>query len=150
MQVNIHATCLAFGAVGVLLRGASGSGKSTLALQLIDAPGYGLGSKSLRAKLVGDDQVLLTRQAGHLQATAPEALAGLIELRGLGLLKVSRRKSVVIKLVVDLVAEADVERLPQARDQEVEIHGVRLARVAIVRRHPAAAALVRAALLHLC
>ena len=54
-SLTVHASCVAFGNKAVLIRGKPGSGKSDLVLQLIDAQGYGLGAKLLRAKLVADD-----------------------------------------------------------------------------------------------
>ncbi|WP_040850329.1 HPr kinase/phosphorylase, partial [Nitrospirillum viridazoti] len=77
-MIRVHATCVSVGGAGVLLRGASGSGKSDLALRLVDAG----------ALLVADDQVALAADptATLLTATAPERLAGLIEVRGLGIL----------------------------------------------------------------
>ena len=43
----LHASCVAFGDVGVLIRGKSGSGKSSLCLRLIDGEGFGLGTTAL-------------------------------------------------------------------------------------------------------
>jgi serine kinase of HPr protein (carbohydrate metabolism regulator) len=86
----------------VMLRGPSGSGKSDLALRLIDR-GF---------ILVADDQVLLSREGNALIAKAPPALAGLIELRGLGIVTMPYCQSARIELVVDLVPSQQVERLP--------------------------------------
>lgn len=69
-----HASCVARHGVAVLLLGGSGSGKSDLALRLLDR-GFAL---------VADDRVLLRDGL----AFAPDALRGLIEVRGLGLLRV--------------------------------------------------------------
>ncbi len=94
---------MAIGAAGVLLRGRSGAGKSDLALRLI-----GLG-----AKLVADDQVDLAVEAGTVIATAPATLAGRIEVRGVGIVTLPRRRRARLRLVVDLVDGAAVPRLPQ-------------------------------------
>jgi serine kinase of HPr protein (carbohydrate metabolism regulator) len=98
----LHGTVVASYGRAVLLRGPSGSGKSDLALRLIDR-GF---------ILVADDQVLLARAGGDLIAQAPPALAGLIELRGLGLVRLPYCPSARIYLVVDLVSPQHVERLP--------------------------------------
>ena len=145
---NVHATCVAFGKQGVLIRGASGAGKSTLALQLIDAQGFGLGKTELRAQLVSDDQTLLRISKGQLIASAPVALAGLIELRGLGIVAVAYKKSVTIKLLVDLCAPDQIERWPAQKDLTDVIEGIRCPRILIGINNPAAPALVRAALHH--
>lgn len=148
-MTSIHASCVAIGNQGILIRGASGSGKSTLCLQLIDAEGYGLGRKVLRAHLVADDQVELQRRGGKLVARAPASLAGLVEIRGAGILATTHKKSVVLKLVVDLVPSTKVERLPNQSDQQTEIEGVKLPRIAIAMGNPAVTAIVRSALQYL-
>lgn len=89
--------------VAVVLRGPSGSGKSDLALRLI---------ARYRATLIADDQVMLRAPAQHVLCEAPAALAGLIEVRGLGLLKLETHTGVPLALVVDLVARDEVPRLP--------------------------------------
>ncbi len=108
---TIHATCIAFGARGVLLLGPSGSGKSDLALRAVLQEG---------AKLVADDRVRLTRRGEGLVAAAPPearaaGLLGAIEAYGLGILRlppVRRRAQVSLCLAVALVPPGEVERLP--------------------------------------
>ena len=70
-----QATCVAIGGRGVLVEGPPGSGKSSLALALIDRG----------ATLVGDDGVLLEQRDGRLWALPPPNIAGLIEIRNVGL-----------------------------------------------------------------
>lgn len=99
--VRLHASCVAVGGRGLLILGPSGSGKSSLALQMI-----GLG-----AILVADDQVEVTRVGPSLVAGAPPALAGLIEARGVGLLRAETVTGVPLHLAVDLGQPAP-PRLP--------------------------------------
>jgi serine kinase of HPr protein (carbohydrate metabolism regulator) len=113
-----HGTAVLVGTVGVLLRGASGSGKSTLALSLIDSG----------ARLVADDRVNLTARGGRLLAGPPSAIAGLIELRGTGILRCPHESAAVIRLVVDLVEPETIERMPSAADLVTELEGATLAR----------------------
>jgi len=87
----------------VLLRGPSGSGKSDLALRLIDQG----------AVLVADDRVLLRREGEKLLADPPEILAGLLEVRGLGILKFPYRAPASIGLVIDLEEPEKIERMPE-------------------------------------
>ena len=100
----VHATCVAISGTGILIRGPSGAGKSDLALRLIDAG----------AELVADDYCEITARDGELTAAAPASIAGKIEVRGFGLIDLPFRSTVRIGLVVDLVPEADIERLPDA------------------------------------
>lgn len=102
---QIHATAVAIGRAAVLLRGPSGSGKSDLALRLIQAG----------AVLVADDRCDLSVAGGRLFASAPPAIRGLLEVRGLGIVRMRHRAKVSVALVVDLVKPAAVKRLPPAR-----------------------------------
>lgn len=99
---NLHASAVAFGAQGgVLIIGPSGSGKSTLALALIEQG----------AQLVADDQTLVSSVGGMLYARAPRSIAGLIEVRGLGLVRVLPRSIARLRLVIDL-GQTEDRRLP--------------------------------------
>ena len=109
-----HGTCVELDGAAVLLRGRSGSGKSDLALRLIAAG----------AQLVADDQVLLQPRHGMLFASAPAALAGRMEVRGLGIVTQHHLSEARLALVVDLVASEAVERLPEPAT--VELAGVTL------------------------
>jgi HPr kinase/phosphorylase len=123
---TVHASAVLAGARAVLIRGVSGTGKSRLALELIDAARTGV---LPFARLVGDDRVILQVAGGRLVVRPVEALAGLIEVRGVGIVKLAYEPSAVVGLVVDL--GADAERLPAAESLQVEIDGVRLPRLAV-------------------
>jgi serine kinase of HPr protein (carbohydrate metabolism regulator) len=124
---SVHASAVLVGARAVLIRGPAGSGKSRLALDLIQAAQAG---KLTFARLVADDRVVLTPAHGRLLARPPEALAGLIEVRGLGIRRLDHEGVAVVGLVVDL-AVSGAPRLPQAQDREVEVAGITLPRLAI-------------------
>jgi len=127
--VTVHASAVLVGARAVLIRGPSASGKSRLALELLEAARIG----SLHfARLVADDRVHLEAIGGRLLARPPEALAGLIEVRGVGLLRVTHEPRALIGLVVDLDAR-DAERLPTADRRRVEISGISLPRLPIAK-----------------
>jgi HPr kinase/phosphorylase len=73
---------------GVLIKGAPGSGKSALALALIDEPGLGLCANGpVVTRLVSDDQVSLVKDGPHIVMSAPDALTGLLEVRGVGIVQ---------------------------------------------------------------
>ncbi|MDX2223169.1 MAG: HPr kinase/phosphatase C-terminal domain-containing protein [Rhodospirillaceae bacterium] len=100
----VHATCVAVDGVGVLIRGTPGSGKSDLALRLIDGG----------AVLVADDYCEVAVGAdGSLSAAAPSAIAGRIEMRGFGLVRLPHAPSARIGLVVDLCRNEEIDRLPE-------------------------------------
>jgi serine kinase of HPr protein (carbohydrate metabolism regulator) len=106
----IHATAVAIdtaaGRRAVLLRGPSGSGKSDLGLRLIDAG----------ARLVADDQSELHRKGESVVVRSPPPIAGLIEVRGVGIIRVEAVAEAQVGLIVDLVppeaAPEAIERLP--------------------------------------
>jgi HPr kinase/phosphorylase len=100
----LHASAVALNGRAALITGPSGSGKSALALGLI----------ALGARLVADDGVLLRRDGDGLLARAPEAIRGLIEARGVGLLRADPLDDVPLGLVVDL-GQIETERLPPWR-----------------------------------
>jgi serine kinase of HPr protein (carbohydrate metabolism regulator) len=130
----VHGTCVELDGAAVLLRGPSGSGKSDLALRLIEAG----------ARLVADDQVSLQPRHGVLVAAAPAAIAGRMEVRGLGIVAVSHVAEARLVLVVDLVPAAAVERLPEPA--EVALAGVALPRLALAPFEASAVAKLRLAL----
>jgi serine kinase of HPr protein (carbohydrate metabolism regulator) len=131
-SLTVHASAVLVGARAVLIRGASGTGKSRLAWELIEAA---RDSAIGFARLVGDDRVHLQVAGGRLLVRPHDALAGLIELRGVGILQRDHEPCAVVGLVVDLAA-ADAERLPD-RDRAV-VEGVAIPRLAVA---PAVSAL---------
>ena len=90
----------------VLIRGPSGSGKSRLAFALIQT------SVLQFARLIGDDRVRIEAAPGRLLVRPAETLAGLIEIRGLGLRRLAYEPVAVVGLVVDLEAPEGA-RLPE-------------------------------------
>ena len=117
-----HATTVALGTVGALLRGRSGAGKSDLALRFLADQGR-WPEVALPRTLIADDQTLLTATNGRLVATAPAAIAGLIEVRGVGIVGVPSADAAEVRLVVDLIVWADVERWPSP-DRTLDLDGV--------------------------
>jgi hypothetical protein len=107
---RVHATAIAVGRRGVLIRGPSGSGKSDLALRCLMLAPSALLPDSV--KLIADDQVALSNERGALVATAPPTLRGKIEVRGVGIVEVAVAAQCEIVLVADLISEGPIERLP--------------------------------------
>lgn len=126
----VHGTCVALGNRAALLRGGSGAGKSDLALRFMALPREG----ELQPLLVADDQVWVeTRSDGSLMASPPQAIAGKIEIRGLGILEVPFVAEAPLKLVCDLVGGKDVPRMPPEPWERTVIMGVA---VAVVKLDP--------------
>ncbi|MBV9969782.1 MAG: hypothetical protein JO228_07355, partial [Xanthobacteraceae bacterium] len=96
---TIHGSAVLVGTRGLLIRGNSGAGKSQLVLQLIGAAAQG---RLAFARLVADDRIFVTAIHGRLIARAPPELAGLLEIRGLGIRRLPYEPAAVIRLVVDL------------------------------------------------
>jgi HPr kinase/phosphorylase len=105
-MIRVHGTAIALGSEGILLRGPSGAGKSDLALRLIDQG----------ARLVADDQTELRREGDDITMCAPATLAGQMEVRGLGIVALPSIASAPLRLVVDLMPSAEIERMPPPRD----------------------------------
>jgi serine kinase of HPr protein (carbohydrate metabolism regulator) len=124
---TIHGSCVLLGADGVLLRGASGAGKSRLGDRLV-AHMRGTGAFAAH---VADDRLVLTVQGGRLVAEPPAALAGLWERRGEGIQRISHEGRAVVRLLVDLVPETEIARLPEPEEGVVVLCGVRVARVQV-------------------
>jgi len=104
-STQLHASCVSIDGKGVLLLGASGSGKSDLALRLIDGG----------AQLVADDRVDVLRQDETLIASAPENLRGMLEVRGVGIVRLPYSAQISLSLAVRLVDRDEVERLPEPK-----------------------------------
>ena len=127
---RLRGTCIAVGGSGVLLRGPSGSGKSDLALRLIDAGG----------RLVADDYTDVSEVGRRLVATAPPKVHGLLEVRGIGIVRLEAKPSARLIACVDLVRIEQVERMPLPED--VQILGISLPRYVVWAAEPSAVAKV--------
>ncbi len=130
---QVHATSIAIDGYGVLLRGASGSGKSDLALRMVDEG----------ACLVSDDYTNLEIEDGRVIASAPENIAGLLEVRGVGILNLGNISGVPLTLVADLTPGREPERLPFFA--LCEDYGVPISRVVLDPFHISATAKLRQA-----
>ncbi|MDE4132905.1 HPr kinase/phosphatase C-terminal domain-containing protein [Phaeobacter sp. QD34_3] len=104
----LHASCVALEGRALLIRGAAGRGKSALCLQLM---AYG-------AQLVADDRVLLRVDGADLVASAPEATKGLIEARGLGILRAQSAAEARVVAIVDM-DRVEGDRLPVQICEEI-------------------------------
>jgi serine kinase of HPr protein (carbohydrate metabolism regulator) len=103
----IHASCVAINAKGVLITGVSGSGKSDLALRLMDRG----------AQLVSDDYTELTKESGRLIARPPIRLAGMLEVRGLGIITVPFCPFITVAMHIDL--DVEVVRWREKPDEKM-------------------------------
>jgi serine kinase of HPr protein (carbohydrate metabolism regulator) len=123
-----QASCVSIGgpkgARGLLIEGPPGSGKSSLALALIDRG----------ARLVGDDGVLLEERDGRLWALPPPNIAGLVEIRNVGLATFPA-EAAPVALIVRLDPAAP--RLPESTERIILV-GVS---VPLVRLFPGTPAL---------
>lgn len=123
---TVHASCVLLDEAGVLIRGPSGSGKSALCLALLDR----FFLEGRHARLVGDDRIRLEPHHGRLVARPHPALAGLIEIRGLGIRQCPFAPAAPVGLIVDLHA-ADAARLPPDGALHGTLEGVELPRIPV-------------------
>lgn len=130
-ELCLHASAVAVEGAGVLITGASGTGKSTLTLELI----------ALGAKLISDDQTLIG--AGEPPVLSPPpAIAGQIEIRGVGIVELAYCAHAPLRLIVDLDS-AEATRLPESHFRDLLGHPVK---VIFARDLTARAAVLMAAL----
>ena len=110
-HAGLIACRLAGGWRGALIEGAAGVGKSDLALRALDQ-GF---------RLVADDRALVFVSNGKLYGRAPDALAGLIEARGIGVLPQAHLPFCRVDLLVRCVDRPlAVERLPEPAFETIE------------------------------
>ena len=130
----VHATAVAIDGKAILLRGPPGAGKSDLALRLIDGG----------ADLVADDKAELRQAGNHIRVRAPAAIAGLIEIRGIGVLRLQALEEAPLAMCVDLLPSVEIERLPERRFEEML--GIAVPLIAVSAFEASAAAKLRLAL----
>lgn len=130
---TLHATTVALDGRAVLITGPSGSGKSDLALRLLDR-GF---------ILVSDDQTILRRNCERLVASAPPNIAGKLEVRGIGIVKMESKSDVPVALIVELTS--DIERMPD-ESRERPLLGLPLPLISIDARAASAPSKVALAL----
>lgn len=126
-QPTIHASAVRVGHQAVLIRGPSGAGKSRLAFDLMLA---GLAGQLPETLLIGDDRIVIVREGDVVMARPAAALAGLIEIRGLGIRRCPFVPEAPIGLIVDLDA-TDAERLPSANALRATLEGINIPRIPV-------------------
>lgn len=103
IEVLANVSCIAIEGRGVLIAGKPGSGKSSLALALIDRG----------AQLIGDDGVTLQAETDRVNASPPPEIAGLIEIRNVGLVRMATTSA---PLALSLRLTDEAPRLPEGPD----------------------------------
>jgi HPr kinase/phosphorylase len=126
-DASVHASAVKVGSRAILIRGPSGAGKSRLAFDLIVAS---RAAQIPPAILVGDDRVHLEVRDGELIVRPAPALAGLIEIRGLGIRCCENASEAPVGLVVDLSA-SDAERLPPPGSLSTRIESIVVPRIPV-------------------
>lgn len=126
-QPTTHASAVLVGAHALLIRGPSGTGKSRLALGLLQAAQAGILSF---ARLIGDDRVILEPQHDRLLVRPAPELAGLLEVRGVGIRRCDYEPVAVVGLLIDLGA-GDADRLPPLSAMSRVVSGITLPRQAV-------------------
>lgn len=127
-MANLHGTGIVLDGHGLMLRGRSGSGKSLLALQLLDT----WRARGGEAFLVADDRVNVDVRDERLEMSAPPTIAGLIELRGRGIITRPFRQTAWLDLVVDMTGE--LVRFLEEEEFVTTLETVKLARCPVPER----------------
>ncbi len=126
---NHHACALEINEIGILIQGSSGSGKTSLMLGLLERSKL----ENLNASMIADDQVLLKHDKNSLIACTPEAIAGLVEVRGHGILQYPHKSSCKVRLIVNILEDEKIERMPDQKYQIFE--NLKLPLVEVPQRH---------------
>ena len=130
---TIHASAVLLGRKAALIRGPAGSGKSRLVWDLLLAATQGV---LPFARLVADDRAHVAACAGRVLVRPAAELAGLIEIRGLGIRRLPYEPLAAVGLVVDLAAEG-ATRLPMPEAGNIILKGVSLPRLVVASGLPA-------------
>ena len=107
---QFYATAVIYCGFGILIRGPSGSGKSDLALRLIDDG----------ADLIADDQVVIKAVGQELYLSPPDSLSGLIEVRGVGVIKIEYFRDIRLCLIVELDPRNEIQRIPKIKEELIK------------------------------
>ncbi|HET7412001.1 MAG TPA: hypothetical protein VFJ18_04995 [Pararhizobium sp.] len=112
---NVHATAIVVGTAGLLFMGASGSGKSASAFACLAEAA----ARGVFAALIADDQVLVSAHGGAIVARAPVPTAGLMEMRGSGIVRLGHISGAVMHLAVLVGSAGSAQRLPEPAETVV-------------------------------
>jgi serine kinase of HPr protein (carbohydrate metabolism regulator) len=126
---NIHACALEISNTGILIIGDSGSGKTSLCLGLLERAAI----NNTKASFVCDDQVLLETKNDSLLANAPLAINEQVEVRGYGITSLTNKPSTKVTLVVELVQDHAIKRMPDST--LINIQGFELPHLSVPTRH---------------
>jgi serine kinase of HPr protein (carbohydrate metabolism regulator) len=126
---TIHASAVLIGPKAALIRGPAGAGKSQLVWDLLQ-------SALPFTRLAADDRAHIEACAGRLLVRPAPALAGMLEVRGLGIRRLPYEPVAAVGLVVDLAAEDAARQLGQEAGKTL-IGGVSLPRLAVASGMPA-------------
>jgi HPr kinase/phosphorylase len=107
---QFYATAVTYCGFGILIRGPSGSGKSDLALRLIDDG----------AGLIADDQVVIKAVQQELYLSPPDSLSGLIEVRGVGVIKIEYVRDIRLCLIIELDPSNEIQRIPVIKEELIK------------------------------
>jgi serine kinase of HPr protein (carbohydrate metabolism regulator) len=124
-QETVHATSVAINGHGLLIMGASGSGKSDLALRLIDRG----------ATLISDDYTIASARDGQLLLSAPQTIAGSMEIRHLGIVETAHVENIPAALAIRL--EEQPARMPE-HFPTIQLAGLALPTVGLAGREASA------------
>lgn len=124
-----HACALQINTTGILIKGISGSGKTSLMLGLLERAKQ----NKIAAHIIADDQVILKSCDTILHASVPQTIKGLVEIRGYGIAKYPNKENTKLALVIQLVDDERVQRMPEQKS--ILLENVNLPLVEVPMRH---------------
>ena len=138
LPAAIHATAVVISETGILIRGPAGAGKSALARAMITLARQ----TGAFARLLGDDQIRISAHGGRLIGRPHPQIAGLMEVRGQGIIKKSHEPAAVLHCVIELVSGpadcGDLPRLPEKSLMQVQFGAIFLPRLRLSAKRPIA------------
>lgn len=128
-RTNIHATTIQIDGLGIAITGESGFGKTSLALGLLD---YFSNRKS-KANFVSDDRTDLFLKGLDVFASPPQNIEGKVEVHGFGISSIAFVKETKLSLVVEIVEQNLIDRLPEPAIKN--FLGINLPTIKVPKQH---------------
>ncbi len=130
---NWHCSVVEIAGTGVMIEGSPGSGKTSLAFGLLDAAN----ARQIACHFIADDQAFLETVSGTLIARPVEQISGKAEVRGFGIVQVDHKCDTTIGLLVRMLDQKSIDRMPEPKT--LNIQGIPVPLIEVPSRHESGA-----------